>query len=160
MFFSLSQALKQFVFVSNRRRLVLLSYVFGCWFSAFISLVYYYRSVLQGWQKCKCHDLNEMYRHTLSPEERARIETLDPFDEYEEFNLKCAHYFVLVASTSSSISDFLFKSARDAGIVVRNKVMLQCCSHALPHTHIHTLLFYLLAFIFVLGTQVNIENGC
>lgn len=101
-----------------------------------------------------------MYRHTLSPEERARIETLDPFDEYEEFNLKCAHYFVLVASTSSGISDFLFKSARDAGIVVRNKVMLQCCSHALPHTHIHTLLFYLLAFIFVLGTQVNIENGC
>ncbi|XP_076464646.1 tRNA wybutosine-synthesizing protein 4-like [Babylonia areolata] len=61
-----------------------------------------------GWQKCKCHDLNEIYRHCLSAEERARIETLDPFDEYEEFNLKCAHYFLLVASTSSSIADFIF----------------------------------------------------
>ncbi|KAK7488705.1 hypothetical protein BaRGS_00020002 [Batillaria attramentaria] len=41
-----------------------------------------------GWQVCKSYDLNEIYRHILSPEERARIETLDPFDEYEEFNLK------------------------------------------------------------------------
>ncbi|KAK7110582.1 tRNA wybutosine-synthesizing protein 4-like [Littorina saxatilis] len=66
-----------------------------------------------GWQKCKCHDLNEMYRHALTAEERARIETLDPFDEYEEFNLKCAHYFVLLASTSSSITDYLFTSTSE-----------------------------------------------
>ncbi|KAL8560391.1 hypothetical protein ACOMHN_006122 [Nucella lapillus] len=64
-----------------------------------------------GWQKCKCQDLNEIYRHALSAEERVRVETLDPFDEYEEFNLKCAHYFLLVASTSSGIADFIFTAA-------------------------------------------------
>ena len=84
---------------------------------------------MQGWQKCKCHDLNEMYRHTLSPEERARIETLDPFDEYEEFNLMCAHYFLLVTSTSSSIADFLFsRSPAAAGIVAMKMVLGDCVS--------------------------------
>jgi len=46
-------------------------------------------------------DMNNYYYKLLSTEERRRVEDLELFDEYEEWHLKCAHYFVLCASQGS-----------------------------------------------------------
>ncbi len=45
--------------------------------------------------------MNKFYRDFLSDAERLRVERLEPFDEYEEFNLKCSHYFLLLATRGS-----------------------------------------------------------
>ncbi|XP_016283801.2 tRNA wybutosine-synthesizing protein 4 [Monodelphis domestica] len=55
-----------------------------------------------GWQACSAVDMNEFYRGFLSAEERRRVEMLEPFDEFEEWHLKCSHYFILAASTVST----------------------------------------------------------
>ena len=55
------------------------------------------RFVQLGWASVELMDMNELYYHALSLEERRRISRIEPFDEFEEWHLKCAHYFVLVA---------------------------------------------------------------
>lgn len=45
--------------------------------------------------------MNEFYYSILSRKEKQRVENLEVFDEYEEWHLKCAHYFVLCASQGS-----------------------------------------------------------
>ncbi|XP_033899386.3 tRNA wybutosine-synthesizing protein 4 [Acipenser ruthenus] len=52
----------------------------------------------RGWEECVCLDMNHFYFEFLSEEERSRVERLEPFDEYEEWHLKCSHYFILAAS--------------------------------------------------------------
>ena len=49
------------------------------------------------WHFFKVHTLANVF-YNLPIEERERIEKLEMFDEYEEFILKCCHYFVLVAT--------------------------------------------------------------
>lgn len=65
----------------------------------------------QGWESCEIHDLNKIFFCMLSETERARIEKLDPFDEYEEFNLMCAHYFLLVASKCTKTHSLILDSS-------------------------------------------------
>jgi len=50
-----------------------------------------------GWSKCKVHTLSSIFLQ-LPPTEIERIRHLQLFDEYEEFFLKCSHYFILVAT--------------------------------------------------------------
>jgi len=40
------------------------------------------------------------YYFSLSPEERSRVDKLEPFDEFEEMEVKCCHY-VLQCSSSN-----------------------------------------------------------
>ena len=40
-------------------------------------------------------DMNQFYHHFIDDTERQRVETLEPFDEYEEIHLKCNHYLLL-----------------------------------------------------------------
>ncbi|XP_053451711.1 tRNA wybutosine-synthesizing protein 4 [Nycticebus coucang] len=65
------------------------------------------RFLQAGWTACSAMDMNEFYRRFLSAEERRRMENLEPFDEFEEWHLKCAHYFILAASTGNSLSQIL-----------------------------------------------------
>ena len=51
--------------------------------------------LFQGWNDVVALDMNQFYFSLLSSEERDRVENLEPFDEYEEWHLKCAHYMVL-----------------------------------------------------------------
>ncbi|KAK3108722.1 hypothetical protein FSP39_014162 [Pinctada imbricata] len=48
-----------------------------------------------GWHTCQAMDMNQFYQTIIDAAERERIENLEPFDEYEEWNLKCAHYMVI-----------------------------------------------------------------
>ncbi|NXE15765.1 TYW4 protein, partial [Lophotis ruficrista] len=52
----------------------------------------------KGWTKCSVMDMNEFFTCCTPEEEQQRVQALEPFDEYEEWHLKCSHYFVLTAS--------------------------------------------------------------
>jgi hypothetical protein len=41
-------------------------------------------------------DMNQFYQSILSAQERKAIETLEQFDELEEWHMKCRHYFIAV----------------------------------------------------------------
>ncbi|MBN3307265.1 TYW4 protein, partial [Amia calva] len=58
----------------------------------------------RGWGSCVCLDMNQFYLGHLGGAERHRVEALEPFDEFEEWHLKCSHYFILVASKGSLTS--------------------------------------------------------
>ncbi|KAI1241390.1 hypothetical protein IHE44_0004861 [Lamprotornis superbus] len=52
----------------------------------------------KGWTECSVMDMNEFFTCCIPEDEQQRMQTLEPFDEYEEWHLKCSHYFVLAAS--------------------------------------------------------------
>ncbi|XP_063035807.1 tRNA wybutosine-synthesizing protein 4 isoform X1 [Melospiza melodia melodia] len=56
------------------------------------------RFLAQGWTECSVMDMNEFFTCCIPEDEQQRVQTLEPFDEYEEWHLKCSHYFVLAAS--------------------------------------------------------------
>ncbi|KAF4109123.1 tRNA wybutosine-synthesizing protein 4 [Onychostoma macrolepis] len=59
------------------------------------------RFIQKGWEECVCLDMNQFYFDLLLEDERQRVEGLEPFDEFEEWNQKCSHYFILTASKGS-----------------------------------------------------------
>nr|XP_004660940.2 tRNA wybutosine-synthesizing protein 4 [Jaculus jaculus] len=65
------------------------------------------RFLQAGWTACSALDLNEFYRCFLPTEERQRVQALEPFDEFEEWHLKCAHYFILAASKGDPLAQTL-----------------------------------------------------
>jgi len=52
---------------------------------------------VQGWSSAAAADMNYFYNVVVSQDERSCVESLEPFDEYEEWHLKCAHYVLLSA---------------------------------------------------------------
>nr|XP_020493507.1 tRNA wybutosine-synthesizing protein 4 isoform X1 [Labrus bergylta] len=70
-----------------------------------------HRFLDKGWERCVCLDMNEFYLGLVSEEERHRVESLEPFDEYEEWHQKCSHYFILTASRGSLMSQALLSHA-------------------------------------------------
>lgn len=70
-----------------------------------------HRFLQAGWTACRAMDMNEFYRCFLPAEERRRMENLEPFDEFEEWHLKCAHYFILAASKGDTLSQTLVLSS-------------------------------------------------
>nr|XP_034333816.1 tRNA wybutosine-synthesizing protein 4 [Crassostrea gigas] len=60
-----------------------------------------------GWSRSEAADMNYFYRELVPPDEHHRVESLEPFDEYEEWHLKCSHYMVVVASNASGFPSVL-----------------------------------------------------
>ncbi|XP_067112568.1 tRNA wybutosine-synthesizing protein 4 [Osmerus mordax] len=58
----------------------------------------------KGWEQCVCMDGNEFYQALVPEKERGRVESLEPFDEFEEWHQKCSHYFILTACKGSLTS--------------------------------------------------------
>jgi tRNA wybutosine-synthesizing protein 4 len=50
-----------------------------------------------GYEFCQVVDMNDYWHNMLAQEEKERIERIEPFDEEEEFEIKCNHYFLLRA---------------------------------------------------------------
>lgn len=50
-----------------------------------------------------CCNMNEFYM-SLPSSERLRVESLELFDEYEEWHLKCNHYIILCSAVGESVS--------------------------------------------------------
>ncbi|XP_047457740.1 tRNA wybutosine-synthesizing protein 4 isoform X2 [Mugil cephalus] len=61
----------------------------------------------KGWEGCVCLDMNDFYLGLVTEEERDRVQSLEPFDEYEEWHQKCSHYFILTASQGSLMTQAL-----------------------------------------------------
>ncbi|XP_016895624.1 tRNA wybutosine-synthesizing protein 4 [Cynoglossus semilaevis] len=68
------------------------------------------RFLEKGWDQCVCLDINDFFFGLVPEEERRRIESLEPFDEYEEWHQKCSHYFILTASRGSSLAQALLSA--------------------------------------------------
>ncbi len=45
-----------------------------------------------GMTSAECYNMSVVYKTKLIPSERARIEALEIFDEYEEWDLLSSHY--------------------------------------------------------------------
>ncbi|XP_022109224.1 tRNA wybutosine-synthesizing protein 4-like [Acanthaster planci] len=62
-----------------------------------------------GWQGTGAVDMNTYYSARLPLKERLRVESLEPFDEFEEWHLKCSHYAVIAgcSGTCSHLVEFL-----------------------------------------------------
>uniref|UniRef100_A0A6I8P5V7 tRNA wybutosine-synthesizing protein 4 n=1 Tax=Ornithorhynchus anatinus TaxID=9258 RepID=A0A6I8P5V7_ORNAN len=56
-----------------------------------------------GWAACGGADMNEFFRRRVGGAERRRLGALEPFDEFEEWHLQCAHYGVLVAASGPAL---------------------------------------------------------
>ncbi|KAM6290495.1 tRNA wybutosine-synthesizing protein 4, partial [Porphyrio hochstetteri] len=56
------------------------------------------RFLEKGWTECSVMDMNEFFTCCTPEDEQQRVQALEPFDEFEEWHLKCSHYFVLAAS--------------------------------------------------------------
>ncbi|XP_072030501.1 tRNA wybutosine-synthesizing protein 4-like [Amphiura filiformis] len=108
------------------------------------------RYTSMGWPHCQAVNMNQYYLNALSPEERARIESLELFDEYEEWHLKCAHYIVAYASAGrcrdslSKLFHFQDKPAENVkshsepsinGVVKFNKWCKNCSSPMKCYAH-------------------------
>ena len=55
--------------------------------------------------------MNTFYFQCIPLEERQRIDKLEPFDEYEELNLKYSHYFILTAATDKQSKSLITEDA-------------------------------------------------
>lgn len=73
----------------------------------FIKCVYCFFLFIQGWGRVEALDMNQFYHHLVTQQERRRICDLEPFDEYEEWHLKCAHYLVLCAYNNDNCTELL-----------------------------------------------------
>ena len=51
--------------------------------------------------------MNHFYGDLVPRDECCRVEALEPFDEYEEWHLKCSHYMVVVATNNSRLPSVL-----------------------------------------------------
>ncbi|XP_056015554.1 tRNA wybutosine-synthesizing protein 4-like [Ostrea edulis] len=60
-----------------------------------------------GWSRSEAADMNHFYAELVPPDEQHRVESLEPFDEYEEWHLKCNHYMVVNATNSDSFPSLL-----------------------------------------------------
>ena len=58
---------------------------------------------LQGWEKTSYCNMNQFYM-SLPPSERLRVESLDLFDEFEEWHLKCNHYILMCSAVGQCVS--------------------------------------------------------
>ncbi|XP_075212340.1 tRNA wybutosine-synthesizing protein 4-like isoform X2 [Lycorma delicatula] len=64
------------------------------------------RFKIQGWERCCSLSVWDAFVSVTSQEERSRALTLEPFDEWEEWHLKCNHY-ALVVATKGSLCDWM-----------------------------------------------------
>ncbi|XP_028846985.1 tRNA wybutosine-synthesizing protein 4 isoform X2 [Denticeps clupeoides] len=65
------------------------------------------RFLNKGWDHAVCLDMNQFYLSLIPEQERRRVESLEPFDEFEEWHQKCSHYFILTATRGSMSSQSL-----------------------------------------------------
>jgi len=63
------------------------------------------RYTQRGWDQCSLIDMNQVYSKYLDREDVARIQKIELMDEFEEWHLIQAHYFLLIATRVGSEKD-------------------------------------------------------
>ncbi|KAM7407026.1 hypothetical protein PAMA_002980 [Pampus argenteus] len=87
-----------------------------------------------GWEQCVCLDMNDFYLKLVAEEERCRVESLEPFDEYEEWHQKCSHYFILTASQGSLTAQALLTHppASPVSFISPSRCPIALCVRTVP----------------------------
>lgn len=57
--------------------------------------------LFQGWSVTVASDMNYFFNNIVPASEKNRIDSVETFDEYEEWHLKCAHYVLVTAFKGS-----------------------------------------------------------
>uniref|UniRef100_T1JAC5 tRNA wybutosine-synthesizing protein 4 n=1 Tax=Strigamia maritima TaxID=126957 RepID=T1JAC5_STRMM len=57
-----------------------------------------------GWENVDITNMSSFYDSLIRDDEKRRVESIEPFDEYEEWHLKCNHYILVCAM--KGLSDF------------------------------------------------------
>uniref|UniRef100_A0A915ITV2 tRNA wybutosine-synthesizing protein 4 n=1 Tax=Romanomermis culicivorax TaxID=13658 RepID=A0A915ITV2_ROMCU len=86
-----------------------------------------------GFGSVKTIDMLEIYRKSLTVEEKLRIESLEPFDEFEMWHLKCTHYALTFAATQKSI-DFYCSLMNRFNLSPFSKSCLSVADHSCIRT--------------------------
>lgn len=63
------------------------------------------RYLNRGWEKCWTADMNQIYSRHLDEKDVERVHKIERMDEFEEWHLIQAHYFVLVATRTGLSGD-------------------------------------------------------
>lgn len=63
------------------------------------------RYVSLGYDACECVTMTNFFEQ-LDSQEQARIRALEPFDEFEEWHQKCAHYVLTFSTKGSAFNTF------------------------------------------------------
>ncbi|NXF40140.1 TYW4 protein, partial [Nyctibius bracteatus] len=91
------------------------------------------RFLEKGWTECSVMDMNEFFTCCTPEDEQRRVQALEPFDEYEEWHLKCSHYFVLTASKGMepSWTPLLPISHHDGPVRMAGSITAAVCARCL-----------------------------
>jgi len=73
------------------------------------------RYLQRGWDKCSVADMKEVYDKHLDRKDVERIHRLELLDEFEEWNLIQAHYFLLVATRAPASAEAPEVAGSDGG---------------------------------------------
>ncbi|XP_019630266.1 PREDICTED: tRNA wybutosine-synthesizing protein 4-like [Branchiostoma belcheri] len=68
-----------------------------------------------GWTCVSATDMNHFHNTLIPREEKLRVDSIEVFDEFEEWHLKCSHYAVVCAfkgSTVSPLSETVFPDTK------------------------------------------------
>ncbi|XP_066301529.1 tRNA wybutosine-synthesizing protein 4-like [Branchiostoma lanceolatum] len=57
-----------------------------------------------GWTTVRATDMNNFFTTLIPREEKLRVDSIEVFDEFEEWHLKCSHYAVVCAFKGSAVS--------------------------------------------------------
>ncbi|GLG99637.1 Leucine carboxyl methyltransferase 2 [Gryllus bimaculatus] len=60
-----------------------------------------HRYLSRDWSTCHVRSVWDVYNHLTDRNEQMRVLKIEPFDEFEEWHLKCCHYVLVVASRGS-----------------------------------------------------------
>lgn len=65
----------------------------------------------RGWKSVQASSLYQFYENAITREQKDFLDSVEVFDEWEEFVLFCQHYVILYASTSKTDKSPLIKAA-------------------------------------------------
>ncbi|KAF5116396.1 hypothetical protein DV454_001724 [Geotrichum candidum] len=93
------------------------------------------RFASRGWNHVQASDLYQFYNKSITTEEKKFLDSVEAFDELEEFILFCQHYVILYASTSKTPSTLLNEDVEEFPTLKPAKESYTISSKSLNTTH-------------------------
>ncbi|EDO42453.1 predicted protein, partial [Nematostella vectensis] len=86
------------------------------------------RYIEKGWTKAQYQDMNSFFNN-LPVEEKQRVEAIEPFDEFEEWHLKCSHYILICGLKGSceAMAKQMLPQENNGEGILKNSVVESLC---------------------------------
>ena len=85
-------------------------------------------------------DLNIFYDNHISSEEKQRFSALEPFDEFEDWHLKCSHYVMITAglgNCSELVQTFRTPMVSSHTVLASSHIYMEDFSLDDEHSHVY-----------------------